>query len=969
MKRRLVAILTGFVLIAVVVSCSTEKNTPLTRRVQAFKARYNTYFNGHQAFLEGVEAQQNGNKDNYTEILPFYITGNKATRGLGKSSYERAAEKSKKTIKQHSITKRPEWKSSKPKTPKDKLWLSQKEYNPFLHKAWFLLGESQLRAGEYLEAASTFAYIQRLYFSKPNLVARARVMEARCYAELEWYYDAEDLLRRTARDSFPTSLVPLRAAVEADLQIRQEQYAEAIPNVQKAVRRAGGSVQKARLHFLLGQLYAKTGQTQQAYRSFKRVPRYNPPYELEFNARIQMTEVMSKGQSKQMIRRLQSMARNPKNADYLDQVYYAIGNIYLAKGDTTHAVYAYRDGVEKSTRNGIEKGVVWLHLGQLYWQQEKFVKAQECYAGVLSLFDKERDDYAAIDDRARILEELLPHAKAVELQDSLQALAQMDSVQRLKVIDRIIDEVKRKEKEEARKAAESSAPTRPGTNINNRPGAAAAAAANNRNQQSSVWYFYNPTAVAAGKQEFQQKWGQRKLEDHWRRLNKTVLADEVETPEDSVASDSLAQTADSLQQEGAVELTEKQKEELEKLKEREQDPHRREYYLKDIPLTDEQMEASNAALVDGLFNSAVIYKDRMENFPLAERTFQRLFTDFPDYKQTDEALYNMFQLYARQGRREEANVYKDRLLTEYPQNEHGKLIADPDFEFKGRFGRQIEDSLYVEAYEAFTRGDYATTVRHAAYTEREYPEGANRPRFMFLQTMSRLEMGDRQQFLEGMKTIVEKYPQSTVSELAGLYVKGLKDGRVLASGKYEMGSIWDRRTGVILDEGETPADTVFKADRSVPFLFAIAYERDSIDENQLLFEVARYNFTSFAVRNFDIVVQVGDGINMMQVKTFRDYDEAYVYMHRLYNNPEMDHKLQGLKAFIISEDNLRLLQHGRSFADYFDFYDRHFDRVGHLRVNDDSLDEPEPLTDEELEEMQMEEEDDEDWEEEENFIF
>lgn len=974
MKQKALTVTTLVLALVLVCACSTKKNTALTRRVQAFKALYNTYYNGHLAFIDGREAQQEGNKDNFTEVIPFYMQGNKATVSLGKSNYDRTVEKMQKTIKQHSITVRPQWNSNKPKTAKDRLWLSQKEYNPFLYKAWFMMGEAQFRKGEYLEAASTFAYIQRLYFSKPNIVARARLLEAKCYAELEWFYEAENLVNATRRDSFPEKLEPLRASVLADCQVRQKLYAEAIPNVKQALKRSDGSIQRARLHFLLGQLYRETGQNQLAFKEFRKVYRSNPPYDLDFNARIQQTEVMSKGQSKQMIRKLQAMARNQKNKDYLDQVYYAIGNIYLSKGDTTRAIWAYKDGVEKSTRNGIEKGVVWLHLGELYWAKEEFVKAHECYTGALGLFDKERPDYKDIDERTKILEELLPFATAVETQDSLQAMARMDSVSRMKKIQQIIAEVKKKEKEDERKQLDAAT-----------PGANASAAANGANQGRTgtagqnragaqgggLWYFYNPTAVAAGKRDFQQKWGQRKLEDNWRRKNKTVLDDlntEESGAEGGAVGDSIQQDAAPLDELPADSLSEKEKKALEKQKEYEQDPHRPEYYLKDIPLTDEQMEASNAALVDGLYNSAIIYKDRMENFPLAERTFQRVLLNFPDFEHFDEIYYNLFQLYSRTGRLDDAADYRNRLVSEYPENEHAILVADPNFEFKGRYGKHIEDSLYQQAYDAFQQGNYHTVISNSQFTEREYPQGDNRARFMFLTALSRLELGERDQFLGAMRDIVENYPKSTVSELAGLYVKGLKEGRLLASGKYEMGSIWERRLSVGEELDSAALDTLFSPERNTNFVFVIAYERDSISENQLLYEMAHYNFTSFTVRNFDLVIDRGDGIDMLQVRTFQNYDEAYIYLHRLMNDEDMAYKLEGLRPFIISEDNLKKLMRGRSFADYFDFYDLHFDRVGALRVDDNALDEPELPTDEELEQME-EQDEEEELDDVDNYIF
>ena len=781
----------------------------MTRRVHAFKGRYNTYFNGHEAFKEGRQLQEDGNRDNFTELIPMFVTGNKATVKIGVSNFDRAIEKSQKTIKTHSITARPEWKKSRPKTAKDRIWLSQKEYNPFLWRAWFLMGEAQFRKGEYMEAASTFAYIQRLYFHKPNLVARARLLEARCYAEMEWFYDAEDLISRAQRDSFPKNLNPLKAAVLGDIQLRQKQYPEAILNIEKALKSEHRKLPKARMYLLLGQLYHLIGHDPEAYRYFKKVIRLNPPYELEFNARIQMSEALSKGQTKQMIRKLKSMAKNPKNKEYLDQVYYAIGNIYLSKGDTTQAIWAYKDGVEKSTRNGIEKGVVLLHLGQLYWNREKFVDAQKCYSQAFGLLDKDHSSYKEVDERSKILDELLPFATAVELQDSLQMMASLDSVTRMEKIKKTIEELKKKEREEEKKAQEAA--NAQANQSNQRGGAAANAqqqGVGNRNaQQTAVWYFYNPTAVAAGKTEFEKKWGKRELADDWRRSNKTVLNDfnEEELPDSLVAiQDSIAAVEDSIFQANKGKKQTKAEKDSIKAEEYANDPHRPEYYLKDIPFTEEQMAASNAALVEGLYGSAIIYKDRMDNFPLAERTFQRILLNFPEFQQMDEVYYNMFQLYSRMERRDDAEDYKQRLIAEYPDNAHGKLIADPNFEFKGRYGKQIEDSVYQDTYDAFKFSDYQTVINNSQEMAEEYPEGANRARFMFLEALSKLEMGDREHFMEDLKTIVEKYPQSSVSELAGLYVKGLKEGRLLQGGKFEMGSIWERRRS-LFDEADSLA--------------------------------------------------------------------------------------------------------------------------------------------------------------------
>ena len=181
--------------------CSTEKNTAQTRFWHSFTANYNTYYNGAQAYIEGSLAKEKGNVDNFTEMIPLYTVGNKKTREVGKSNFDRAIEKSQKAIKQHSIRKRPEWTKNRKKTARDIEWLNRREYNPFLWKAWMLMGRSQFYKGAFDEAASTFAYMSRIYQTQPAIYGKARAWLAKCYIEQDWLYDAEDVINKMNRDS------------------------------------------------------------------------------------------------------------------------------------------------------------------------------------------------------------------------------------------------------------------------------------------------------------------------------------------------------------------------------------------------------------------------------------------------------------------------------------------------------------------------------------------------------------------------------------------------------------------------------------------------------------------------------------------------------------------------------------------------------------------------------------------------
>lgn len=897
----------------VTVGCSTQKNTAQSRWWHSFNANYNTYFNGSQAYIDGSLEKENGNKDNFTEIIPLYTVGNKASRELGKANFDRAIEKSQKAIHKHSIKKRPEWTKSRKKTEKDIEWLSRREYNPFLWKAWMLMGRSQFHKGAFDEAAATFSYMSRLYSTQPAIYGKARAWLAKCYVEEGWLYDAEDVIRNMQRDSLHWRAVKEWDYTYADYYIHTGEFDKAIPYLRKVIKHEMRRKQRAREWYLMGQLQAAVGNKTEAYKAFKHVIRQNPPYELEFNARISMTEVMAKGKAKQMVGRLKRMAASDNNKEYLDQVYYAMGNIYLAEKDTTKAIEAYEKGNEKATRSGIEKGVLLLHLGDLYWAKEKYGDAKRCYGEAIGLLDKERKDYKQLSDRSKVLDELVPYTDAVYLQDSLQALAAMPEEERNKAIDRVIDALKKKEREERKLQAQAEAEkaqSQNGGNINNTP-----ATPTGNQQEKGLWYFYNQMAVNQGKTTFQRQWGKRENIDDWQRINKTVVGtvgstsdvDELtDEQRDSIFAaeqlqDSLAQVADSAQN----------------------DPHKREYYLKQIPFTPEQIAESNNIITDGLHHAGVIFKDKLDNLPLGEKNLRRLADNYPDYENMDDVYYHLYLLYSRLNRPQTAESYVDMLKNKFPESKWTALLSDPYFKENARFGTHIEDSIYTATYEAFKKDRYNEVAGNVRVSETRFPLGANRDKFLFIGGLNKLNNGDAEGCLADMKTVVEKYPQSRISEMAGMIVNGVNAGRRLRGGRFSLGDVWTRRN-VVLNDNDTTKREAFSPDRLADFKFLLVYSPDSVDENKLLFEMAKFNFTHFVVRNFDIEIADLDGLHQMQLSGFRSFDEAYQYAREMYDTKMLAQLSTKAKAVIISDKNQKLLETYYSYKDYEDFYAKHF---------------------------------------------
>ena len=921
-----------------IVSCSTQKNTAGSRFWHSFNARYNTYYNGQVAFTEGNLEKEKNNKDNYTELIPLYPVGNKASRDIGKSNYQRTVEKMEKAIQRHSIKEK------------------GKEKNPFLWRAWLLMGKAEFQMGQFEEAAATFSYMARLYQGEPLMSGLARAWLAKCYTELGWRYDAEDVIRNMSRDSMDFRAVKDWDYTYANYYIREADYQKAIPYLRKAIKHERRKVQRAREWFLLGQIENLIGNQQEAYNAFKRVVRLSPPYELEFNARIAQTEVMAKNNGKQMISKLKRMARDDNNAEYLDQVYYAIGNIYLAQGDTLEAINAYETGNKKATRSGIEKGVLLLTLGNIYWEREKFADAQRCYGEAIGLLDKDRKDYEELSQRSKILDELVPYTEGIHLQDSLLALSVMPEAERNKAIDRVIDALKKKEKEERDAQLEAEANTQQAqyqaqnqTGMNQRQTTQRQTPSPSTQQGGGAWYFYNPTAVSQGKTTFQREWGRRENIDNWRRSNQTVVRmpssdDETETDSmatDSVASDMTARPKDARYQRDARNLT-NDSAKSEPIDSAALDPHKREYYLAQIPFSDEQKAASHEIIKDGLFHGGIILKDKMERLAISERYLRRLTNDYPDYEHNDEAWYHLWLLYSRLGQLLKAAECLAHMQENHAESEWTLLLSDPLYAENARFGEQIEDSLYGATYDAFKADQHDLIRQNAALSATRFPQGANRDKFMFINGLSLLNEGDGDGCMEQLKEVVEKYPESEVSKLAGMIIKGVQDGRRLHGGKFDIGDVWSLRD-VELSGDSTITDTL-STERDDHYLFMLVYNPDSVNQNQMLFELARYNFTNFLVRNFEIQIDQDRELNRMMVSGFQSYDEALQYARMLYDNEPLRNHLAGTMRLIISEKNLPSLGTRLSYDDYQLFYERELAPMEvskeNLLLNPENIDTP-----------------------------
>ena len=840
-------------------SCSTQKNTWATRSFHQTKVKYNILYNGNVAYEEGLKSIRDANSDDYSRILYLYPVSNHQAAEASKTQMDKTIEKCRKCIKLHSIKAKPKRNPKKSNDPEYKIWLQSEEFNKNMSLAWIRLGEAEFHKGDFLGAVSTFNYIINHYQNDPDMIAQCQLWVARSYAEMGWQYEAEDMLNRVQIDALSRKHAKLYSAVKADVLLKGAHYHEAIPFVKIAMPHEQRKIYRPRFAYVLGQLYEMEGNKSDAVHAYKYVVRMAPPTEMEFNARLRIAELGGRNS----LRQLRTMSKQSKFKDRLDQIYGAMGNVYLNDKDTLKALEMYEKAIAESTQAGAAKAAVLVKAGDLYYERQDYVHAQPCYREAVTILTAENEEYARVQKRSEVLDELIVAYTQVQLQDSLQRLGRMTEEEQKAIVDQIIADLIKAEKDDStRQADEARARLRDddgprSVNTANMLGGGGA--------QKGEWYFYNPQLIKQGQQEWRRKWGNRPLEDNWRRQNKQVVA--AYPGEDYPEGDSTMLAADSTQQSRPALET---------------DNHKPAYYLQQIPRTPQDYELSDSLWREAMIDLYYIYRDKVEDEDLAEETLRELVERFTGHPSLDK-------------------IFEDKKLR--------ALRDDPEYIAKMRKMLDEQDSLYAQTYAAYTKGQFAQVKANKQYAETNFPQSKLMPRFLFLNAVATARSEGQEAFVTALQEVVTQYPETELGAMAKDMLAMLGQGMESQQGG-STGSLADMRGQVEEEKTDTAAaEQQWSEDRKQPsVVLLILPKADEEALNNLLYEVALFNFSQFLIRDFDLqkMPVFGSGC-ALRISGFADLDEAEWWVGLVEKNADMQSVLDGVQIKAVIEVNLPLI--------------------------------------------------------------
>lgn len=710
-------------------ACSTKKNTWTRRTYHNITSKYNVYWNGNESLKQGKADLRKNVLDDYSKVLRVYNYGKKSNAQQIYQAMDRAIQKGSIGVQRHSMK------------------FGNKEYVRWIDDSYLMMGKAHFLKQDYISAKRTFDFVASQY-NDNEIAQTANLWLARTYIQLEQFEKAGPLLSaleaRSRDREMPREVSRELDMVLADFYIANKKFDQALPYLRRGILATNDRLLKTRAMFIMGQIYQRDGELSKALEQFNSVIKRNPPYEMAFEARLNLAKAYdsSQGDSKQIVKVLMKMLKDEKNEDYKDKIYYALAEVALKDNDEPLAIDYLKKSVAFSTNNKTQQATSALKLAGILFSKNQYVPAEAYYDTAVSALPNDYPGYDSITNRAGVLKDLVKNLVIVQTQDSLLRLATMDSVSRNQVIDRIIsDYVAEEQRKKEEERLQEQMAMMPGQKQQG-----------NTMETSSEWYFYNPNTLSFGYTEFLRKWGRRRLEDNWRISDKQSLKLADEALDLTATNESEA--ADTL----AVEM----------------DPRQRAYYLQDLPLTEEKQVAANQEIEEALNNLGYIYMERLSDNPKSIESYLSLNDRYPENEYRLQSWYALYKLFLLTGDAEQAAFYKNLIITTFPDSDYAQVLLDPDYFIKKAAQQSESAAFYERTYEAYQSGQYFRVKLNADRARSLYAsDTALMPRFEFLRAVAagRLEVIDS--MAVNLDYLIKKWPQSGVTPLASSILRDI----------------------------------------------------------------------------------------------------------------------------------------------------------------------------------------------------
>ena len=890
-------IIITFLAVLMLSSCSTKKNKWNRRVYHNLTSHYNVWWNGDQSVKEGEKALSENVKDNYTDILPVFNYGTKENALSLNSQMDRAIEKSSICVQRHSM------------------YFSGKEYVKWIDDAYLLMAKANFYKQEYIPARRTFDFVANSY-KDDDITYVANLWLAKTYIETEQYPKAESILQSLMVTTSENPKMPKYVRnnldlVLADYYIKTKQYDSAVRYLRSALLKNLKKNTRARTMFILGQIYESQGQNDKATEQFKSVIKKHPGYEMTFESQMNIAKCHDSKDTASIMKMFWRMLKDSKNTEYKDRIFYAMSDVALKRNNEDLGIKYLRKSVATSTTNNRQKVKSALKVASMLFDNKDYVLSQAYYDTVVMTMDRSYPEYDSILNLSVMLSDLVDNLTTYQLQDSLLRLVEMDSVSRTKIILGVIEEYKAEQERLAKEKELQEQLALLGNDHLANPNMSAPMSSGS----GTSWYFYNQASLTRGAAEFKNKWGNRMLEDFWFISNKKSMA----TEDESTANELLEYFSEE-------ELASLSDEEIEKLLEERKNenpadtaqyqPTEIGYYLQQLPFSEKQKKEANKQILEALNNIGYIYYDNLEDYNNSTEAYIELNKRYPGNKYELSSWYYLYKMYNAQKDNSEANVYKDKILSKYPDSNQAKIIIDPEYFVKEKERGQESSNLYAETFEAYKNNQHKK-VRANVNKARTIcaDDTLLMPRFEFLDAIAAGNIYVVDSMAYSLYRLIQKYPTSSIKPFA-------LEILLTANEMYNLGlPIESARQKEKEPEKEYP----YTDNPNEKHYVMIICNTKNVRVNPLKVRLNDFNKDSFRMMQLEVKnVMLSKQEAIVTIEEFEnkakanDYKTAMFLTDYLFGGIKEEH----YKVLLISKSNYPIFFSNKNVAEYIEFLNK-----------------------------------------------
>ncbi len=876
MLRNLVITSCALLLLA---GCSTKKNNWTNRAYHNVTSEFNVKFNAAESFKQGVKKAEALPAPDYNELLPVFVFAFEGVPNQVTSEMDRTIDKCSKLITQHSITAKPKKPTGK-STQQDREFYNQREFNRVVDDAYLLMGKASLYLQKYDQAITLFDYML-LEYPKTSAIPEAKLWQAVALTNAGELDRVEKLLAE-ARESGALSKVNtanLHAAY-ANYYIKKNNYEDACRELSLAVNDEPHKSNRIRYHFILAYLYGHTNNPTLATKHLQEIINTTNDYEQEFSAELLLAGSFEPSKAQLMKKNLLKMAKDPHNEDYLDRIYFALARVEQVMGNDSAAIAYLELTVSTESLNPRQNGLAYEALGDYYYNRQRYPEAYKHLSAAAEILGAGYPRYNEIATRTASLQKLALNWEIVHREDSLQRIAKLPAGEREQLITQAIQKVT----EDEQKAAEAEQQRQFFVNRQEQQRYSS-------DGNTGKWYFYNPNSINAGTAAFNIRWGKRRLEDNWRRKDRSEMAALSNEQEEPLNTDPAIQPPSN---------------------------KTREYYTRDLPLTPELMKTSDDQLRPALFRLGEAYMNDVHEAQKAINTFEELIQRYPENEYMASTYYYLYKLYNEAGSTSQSMRYKDLMVTHYPQAPLTQSVVNPNYMQEQRALQEKIEGLYETAFTAYNQGRYAEANELAGQISTQYPQNFIQAQIALLKAFCTAKTSSIGAYKQALTAITTNFPGSETAQTATQLLAGLESNALQYTPT--PGQV------IITPTPATPAEakTIFTADKGAHY-FAILFDSRQ-NSNELLFSTESYNVDQFLDKNYDVsITDLHNGYMLLLVKTFGTRDAAIDYALGLYDDKALEQfDPVNFRRMLITPGNLELLEKSKAVVDYLEFFNTQY---------------------------------------------